>query len=116
MISVAVPETRLVASPPLSPKASIIPMSVRNATGVKTAINRADFLGDGVWSEEGAVAAGGLSESGPIAVTEAPIVFRLSKNAEITVTLPMIKNKGAPSVRMLEVSIPAADAEMAGAP
>ena len=47
---------------------------------------------------------------------ESPIDFRLSKKAESTVTVPMVMNKGAPAVRIVEVSIPAAEAEMAGAP
>ncbi len=49
--------------------------------------------------------------------TPAPaMVFRFIKNAVTTVAAPMVRNKGEPMVRICAVSIPAAAAEMAGAP
>ena len=49
-------------------------------------------------------------------VSVAAILLRFKRYAAVTVTMPMTQKTGRPWVRISDVEIPAAPAEMAGAP
>ena len=112
----AVPDTRLVASPPFKPKANIIRISHRKARGVRTARASAAFLGadDGVLRLQ--EDRGAFLRSSAALTAVSSMLLRFRRKALTTVTTPITQNTGAPFVRMSEEERPAAVADTPGAP